>query len=461
MIKKLINKYKKSSVIFKASVWFVLVTIIDNAISILTHPFVNRILSVEQVGINNVYSTWKTVLRIVATFNLFCGVYEVFLVDYKDDQNQVRGSLCLLSSIITILFFIPLFIAVVPLSSLLGLKPIYFVVMFISVLSEEIIQFYTVKLRFKYQYIRYSILVISLFFIKSILPSSIASVVLFTLIMKEASFKGITKYWKQSIKFNLPLIPHYLSSILLSSSDKVMLQKLTNEYYVGIYSVVYSFSSLSLIVFTALNNSYTPWAYNALKEKNYNELKKKTNTIVFISILFCSLLMLFAPEGVFILGGKEYLQALPIVPVLICGTFFSSFYFIFSNVEFINKKTKAAFPITLCGSILNIGLNWWLVPMLGYEAAAYTTLIGYVFIAICHYVYSRYITKEAVYDIKTICFMLFLLFTITIGSIFIYKTVFWVRYLIIVLFGLLFIFVVLKYLKKQKRAVSDNEKDNI
>ena len=31
--------------------------------------------------------------------------------------------------------------------------------------------------------------------------------------------------------------------------------------------------------------------------------------------------MLFAPEGVFILGGEDYLQALPIVPVLICGIF--------------------------------------------------------------------------------------------------------------------------------------------
>jgi len=229
-----------------------------------------------------------------------------------------------------------------------------------------------------------------------------------------------------------------------------MLQYLTSDYYVGIYSVVYSFSSLSLIVFTALNNSYTPWAYNAIEEKRYDELKKKTNAIVFISVLFCALLMLFAPEGIYILGGKEYLQALPIVPILICGTFFSSFYFIFSNVEFINKKTKMTFPITLTGALINIGLNWWLISAIGYEAAAYTTLIGYLFIAFCHYAYSRYVAKENIFDMKTILLLLLGLGVCTIGCIFVYQIVFWARYMLIFLCGVSFIFFVYKFFAKKR-----------
>jgi O-antigen/teichoic acid export membrane protein len=472
MIKKLINKYKNSNIIFKASVWFVLVSIVDNAISALTQPFVNRILTVDQVGIYNVYNTWATIFRIVATFNLFCGVYEVFLVDNKDDHKQVRGSLCVLSTLLTTIFFVIVFAIISPLSSLLELKPQYFVVMFLFVLSEEIIQFYIVQLRFTYKYVRYSVFVVTLFFIKSVLtillayfltddrvlgrilgltvPMFMVALVLFIIILKNSSMKDITKYWKQGIKFNLPLIPHYLSSILLASSDKVMLQYLTSDYYVGIYSVVYSFSSLSLIVFTALNNSYTPWAYNAIEEKRYDELKKKTNAIVFISVLFCALLMLFAPEGIYILGGKEYLQALPIVPILICGTFFSSFYFIFSNVEFINKKTKMTFPITLTGALINIGLNWWLISAIGYEAAAYTTLIGYLFIAFCHYAYSRYVAKENIFDMKTILLLLLGLGVCTIGCIFVYQIVFWARYMLIFLCGVSFIFFVYKFFAKKR-----------
>lgn len=463
--------------VFKASVWFVLVSIVDNAISVLTQPFVNRILTVEQVGIFNVYNTWATIFRIVATFNLFCGVYEVFLVDHKDDQNQVRGSLCILSTIITCSFFLIAFIFINPLSSLLGIKPIYLILMFFFVLSEEIIQFYIVQLRFTYKYVHYSVFVVSLFLIKSILtvllsyfivddrvfgriigltaPMFLIAAIIFVVIARKTSFRNLTSYWSKGLKFNLPLIPHYLSTILLSSSDKVMIQHLlieNSEYFVGLYSVVYSFSSLSLIVFTAINNSYTPWAYNALKEKKYEELRKKTNIIIFVSILFCVLLMLFAPEGVYILGGEEYLVALSIVPILVCGTFFSSFYFIFSNVEFINKKTKAAFPITLFGALINIGLNWWLITKIGYEAAAYTTLIGYLFIAICHYIYSRIVAKENIFDMKTILLLLLLLGGCTVGSIFAYKLIFWARYILIFVIGIVFVIFLLLFFKKKKQA---------
>lgn len=484
--KKLITKYKESNVVFKASVWFVIVSILDSAISILTQPIVNRILTVEQVGIYNVYNTWATIITIVATFNLFCGVFEVFLVDHKEDRDQVRGSLCVLSTLFTIGFFAIVFIFIKPLSTWLGLKPIYFVLMFVFILAQEIIQFYIVQLRFAYRYIAFTLFVVTLFLFKSVLtillayfvtsdrvfgriigliiPMVIAAVVLFILMLRKTSFKQITKYWKKAIIFNLPLIPHYLSSVLLASSDKVMIQQLVGEFSVGIYSVVYSFSSLSLLFFTAINNSYTPWAYTTLKEKRYKELNQTTDIIVFLSIVFCGLLMLMAPEGVYILGGEEYLIALPIVPILICGTFFSSFYFIYANIEFLNKKTQFVFPITLVGTLLNIGLNWLLIPKLGYEIAAYTTLIGYAFIAVAHYVVSRIIAKEKVFDIKITCLLLLALGGMTVGSIFIYKVAFWIRYILVALFLVLFIVFVIFYMKKRKEkamvAISESASEN-
>ncbi|MBO4693934.1 MAG: polysaccharide biosynthesis protein [Clostridia bacterium] len=466
------NRYKNADVVFKASIWFVLVTVVDSAISVITQPFVNRILTEEQVGIYNIYNTWISVFRVIITLNLFCGVYDVLLVENKDDQNSVQSSLFVLSSIITAAFFVIVLLALKPVSFLLGLKPIYMIVMFISIFSEMVMQFYIVPLRINYKYIQYAIYVMGAFFVKSILtvllayyiksdrvlgrilgfalPMLILAVVFIILMVREKSNKGVTKYWKQSLKFNLPLIPHYLSTIILASSDKVMLQHLSSEYYVGIYSVVYAFSSLSLIIFTAINNSYTPWAYEALREKNYPALRKRTNLIIFVSVLFCLMLMLFAPEGVYILGGKSYLKALPIVPILICGIFFSSFYFIFSNVEFINKRTKIVFPITLLGSAVNIGLNWLLIPKYGYFAAAYTTLIGYVIIAVCHYFYSRHILKDRAFDMRTLLMIILLLAAGTVASIILYNSVFWMRYLMILVFGVLFVILFKKTLKTKK-----------
>ena len=469
MIKKLISKYKESDVVFKASIWFVLVTVINNAASLLTQPFINRILTVEEVGIYGVYLTWNSILSILATFNLCYGVLEVLITKNKEDADTVVGSLSSASSIIWMIFFALVFIFINPVSELLGLKPIYLFVLALTVWGDAIVMFWSVKQRFFYKYQRFSALMVSLFVAKCLLsvvlayffedrvlgrilgmciPPLCAAVVLFILSIKKISFKSLTKYWKHGIRFNLPLIPHYLSSVLLASSDKVMIQHLLGESDAGFYSIAYTFSGLALIVFGAVNNAYTPTAYELIRQKNYNELSKKTKPIIFIAIAFSILLMLMAPEGIFILGGEKYLHVLPIVPVLILGIFFSSFYFIFSNIEFIYEKTNFVFPITVIGAGLNIVLNYIFIPLFGYGAAAYTTLISYVIVALCHYLVTLFILKRNAYPMQSICIYLVILIAATAVMPLIYNLYFVIRYLIVLCTVAILGFAVIRYLKK-------------
>ncbi len=465
-----IKKYKNADVIFKATIWFVLVTVVDNCISIITQPFVNRILTVEDVGVYHVFTTWTGFLRIVASFSLYCGVYEVLLGENKKEQKQLQGSLCILSVLFMAVCFGIVAVFINPVSSQLQLKPAYILLMFFMIFSDVVIQFFLIPFRYDYKYITFSVFTVGLFLVKSITtiacaylfvsdrvfgrifglvaPSFILATIFFIIIIKNTKFKSLTKYWKEGVKFNIPLIPHYLSSILLDSSDKVMIQKFAGEFYVGLYSLAYSFANLSKIIFTAINNSYTPWAYDAIRQKNYSDLKKKTNTIIFISIMFCIALMLMAPEGILILGGQKYMQALNLVPVLVAGTFLSSFYFVFSNVAFVYKKTKMVFPITITGALLNISLNFIFIPLFGYEAAAYTTFIGYLYISGCHYLYSRKVAGQSAFDIKAIIGMIIMLTGAMFACMLIYKIHFILRYLLVA--ALAFITVMLFYKNGKK-----------
>ena len=76
-----------------------------------------------------------------------------------------------------------------------------------------------------------------------------------------------------------------------------MIQKITNENDAGLYTVAYSYASLALIVFSALNNSYTPMAMKSIKEKTYKKLADVTDIIILLSVLFSVFMMLLAPEG--------------------------------------------------------------------------------------------------------------------------------------------------------------------
>ena len=476
VVKALINKYKNSSVIFKASLWFVFVTVINNGVSVLTQPFINRILTVKQVGIFGIYQTWSSIFSVIATLYLSGGVSEVLLTKNKEDSNQIVASLSVLTILIWGIFFGICLIFIKPISILLRLKPIYLIVLAVTIIGDALIQFWCVQKRFFYNYKSYSVLMIGLFVIKAVtsillsywwrsdrilgriiglcLPALLVAVVLFILMARRLCFKRITQYWWKAVKFNIPLIPHYLSSILLASSDKIMIQRFVGETGVGLYTLAYSFSSLSLIVFGALNNAYTPHSLKLIKDENYTELSSTTKPIVLLSVVFSLFLVFLAPEGILILGGKKYLKTLDIVPILIVGIFISSFYFIFSNVEFLYEKTKWIFPITLLGAGLNILLNWLFIPRFGYKVAAYTTLFSYIAVAACHYFVSFKILKRNIYPMKSICFYVLLLIVGAIGAIFLYKLQFWIRYAILLALCAGSVIATICYLKKKKATLN-------
>ncbi|MBQ7376374.1 MAG: polysaccharide biosynthesis protein [Clostridia bacterium] len=473
MIKKLLQKYRDSDVIFKASVWFVVVTVINNAASLITQPFVNRILSVEEVGIYGVYLTWNSIFTILATFNLCTGPLEVLITKHRDDSERVVASLSSISSLIWAIFFAVIFIFIKPVSLLLGLKPIYILVLALTVWGDAIVIFWSVKKRFFYKYQQFSVLMASVFVTKSILsvilayffedkllgrtvgmciPPLCVAIILFVSNLKNVGLKGLTKYWKRAFFFALPLIPHYLATILLSSSDKIMIQHLVNDEAVGLYSLAYTLSGLALIIFGALNSAYTPTAYELIRQKNYEELSKKTKPIILIEVAISIALMFMAPEGIYILGGEKYMISLPIVPVLVLGIFFSSFYSIFSSVEFIYEKNKVIFPITILGAGLNIILNYILIPIIGYEAAAYTTLICYLIIALCHYLATLWILRRNAYPMGTICLYLAVL-VLTAGVMpLIYKVHFLIRYAIAIATAAVCGILLLRSLKKKPTA---------
>ena len=442
-IKKLLTTYRNSNIVVRAGIWFLLVTVIDKGIAVITQPIVNRILSVEEVGVFGVYNSWRSVFAVLATFNLFGGILEVHLTKTPEEKNDVVASLCSLSLLISLIFWFVFFLFGNQLSAFLGLKKIYLVFMALAITAETIIHFWTVPKRFEYLYKPYALLIVGLFIVKTTasvlltyflkedrvlgrivglaVPPLIVAVVLLVQIIYRGQKSRLTAYWKHGFLFNLPLIPHYLSSILLASSDKIMIQKLSGKADAGLYTVAYSFSSLALIVFNALNNTYNPISMKAIKSKNYSALRKSTELIIILSVGFSVLMMLLAPEGIWLLGGDKYLGTVDIIPVLIVGIYFSSFYFVFSNVEFVYEKNKLIFPITLCGAVINIGLNYYLIPILGYKAAAYTTFIGYLFIAVSHYLVSRKILGEDIYNIKRIIVILTALFLGSFVSMILYR----------------------------------------
>ena len=156
-----------------------------------------------------------------------------------------------------------------------------------------------------------------------------------------SNLKGNSKVFDKyiaidAIKYNLPLIPYYLSMVLLNSSDKIMIQKIYGYEETAIYSIAYSISMMIFIVSGALNLAIQPWLFKKIKN---NENKKNTSFIKIATVLVsvcCCMAVIVAPELIEIFGGKNYITAIWVMPPLILSVFVMFIYQQFVNVLFLS-----------------------------------------------------------------------------------------------------------------------------
>ncbi len=447
-IRVLLHKYKTMNYQAKAGIWFVFCNFLQKGISFITIPIFTRILSTEDYGLTNLFSTWSSLLVIFATLNLSGGVYSRGLLEFnhKKFTSAVQGLATLCSLIVTILVLIfqDFFTQV----SGLPAPAIYVMCVYFFVIAG--INLWTVKQRFIYKYKALIVATIAnsvistVFGLLAVLLSSgnkgeakviwstigIIAVALPFYIYNFAKGKTFfdKKMWKYSLSFNLPLLPHYLSNLILHQSDRIMIGWFTGTADVALYSVAYSVSSIVKVLTDAINQAMMPWRYQNMKKKNYSLINK-----VSISLLVCvagvvAIANLLAPEIIHLFGGATYAEAIWVIPPIMLSVFFIFIYGMFAHIEFYFLKTKFMMVASVISAALNIALNYIFIQQFGYIACAYTSLFCYAVYTLFHYLYMRHVCKKEIgitniYNTRSIISVILATFAVTALSAALYDFV--------------------------------------
>jgi O-antigen/teichoic acid export membrane protein len=243
------------------------------------------------------------------------------------------------------------------------------------------------------------------------------------------------EYWSYALKYNIPLIPHYLSLIVLGQSDRIMISKYCGVDKTAIYNLAYQVSMLMGIFVNAINSSFVPWLYKKLKEKEYVGIRKISNRLCMAIAAMTLMAIMIAPEIVRILGTEEYLEAIWIIPAVAISTYFTFIYGLFCGVEFYYGATKYVMIASTTGAILNIFLNATFIPIFGFIAAGYTTLFCYLVFMVMHFLFMVKICRKEtkgnlIYDIKFIVWDCVILCACGGVCLILYK-VYLIRYIVI------------------------------
>lgn len=481
MFNKILEKYKGMSLPVKAALWYTICNFLNKGIALLTMPIFTRLLTEEQYGIYSIYQSWTNILIIFSSLNIFMSSYIKGLIKYKDDQENFTTSQIGLILMITMLIGTICFFNINLVEKILNIPKLLIFGMFIELLSMPILELWLARERFDYKYKSIIFVTIGLN-ILSILVSIITIVLtnykieakvfsnafirfifimpLFYFFIKKSKKFFDWNYWKYALVFNLPLIPHYLSNFVLTQSDRIMIGRYVGNSEAAFYSIAYTISTVLVLLITATNNALTPYIYKSLEKKEIEGIKKNTNQIIIIMAVLVLIVMIFAPEIIYVFAGKNYMDAIYVIPPITASVFFIYIYSLFSNVEYYYQRTFLIAMATSICAVLNIVLNYFFINKFGYYAAGYTTLICYLFLSLFHFcAYKIVLRKEMpnvknLYDIKLIVsisifilvYMFFMLLTYR------YILLKYLLFIVIVIFAILFRKVIINVVKSSLKS---------
>ena len=427
-VKTLKGKYKSLPVQVRASFWFLICSFLQKGIGMLTTPIFTRLMTTAEYGQFNVFSSWHAIAGIIVGLSLTAGVHQQGLVKFNDERAIFSSSLQGLSTTLVALWLMVFLLFQVFWERTLELTTVQILSMLILIWTSSVFGFWANEQRMLY---RYGMLVIITLVVSVATPALgivfmfyaedkvtariigmvIASIIGYTWMFIAQIRKGRVffskHFWKYALLFNLPLLPHYLSIIILASSDRIMIERMIGADEAGIYSLAYSVSLIMTLFNSALMQTLNPWMYQKIRDKKEKELAPVAySTLVCIAVVNL-ILILLAPEVVAVFAPKAYHEAIWVIPPVAMSVFFMYCYDLFAKFAFYYEKTKFIMTASVLGAVSNIVLNYVFINRYGYIAAGYTTLICYIIYAIGHYYFMRKICKEFCdgrypYDTKTI-----------------------------------------------------------
>ena len=197
--------------------------------------------------------------------------------------------------------------------------------------------------------------------------------------------KGISlSMASEMARYGFPMIVGFLTFWLLSVSDRYILELFRGSQEVGIYSASYAITegSLSLLlgvfIVAAGPIAMQIWEKQGVPASQ-EFLTKLTRYILLMSLPAAVGLSVLAKPIIHVFVAPDYYEGYRIIPLVASALFFSGVAYSFALIFSYIKKTYLFMILAVVAALLNIGLNFLLVPRYGYMAAAMTTLIAYSF----------------------------------------------------------------------------------
>ena len=187
------------------------------------------------------------------------------------------------------------------------------------------------------------------------------------------------KLYKQLLRYAMPVMLAGIAFTINEVFDKIILTRLAGEAEAGIYGACYKLGVFMTLFATAYRMGVEPFFFREAKKEN-KEKQYADVTYFFValaSVIYLGVMVFLQPIAEIFLRDEIYREGLIIVPFVLLGALFLGVYHNLSVWYKITDRTYIGAVISGLGALITLGLNSYLIPQMGYIAAAIATLAAY------------------------------------------------------------------------------------
>lgn len=267
------------------------------------------------------------------------------------------------------------------------------------------------------------------------ISNCLASFISFILLIPQFSqfrFNIDFKVLKRMLVYGFPVMIGGLAGMVNETFDRIALKHLVTipdnitdtakiaEYkmsQIGIYGACYKLSIVISLFIQAFKFAAEPFFFSKMKQQDAKKSYSEVMTAFVIFLCFIFLVVMGYIDLFQYFMGKDYRIGIMVVPILLMANIFLGIYYNLSIWYKVSDKTKYGAYIALIGAVITLIGNYFLVPILGYKGAAWTTLICYFVISLlCYFIGQKF--YPVAYKVKRIAF--YILFSLGLYSVMYY-----------------------------------------
>jgi O-antigen/teichoic acid export membrane protein len=185
-------------------------------------------------------------------------------------------------------------------------------------------------------------------------------------------------------RYGMPVVALAFANIVLAASDRFLIEYFLGASAVGVYSAGYKIIETGIMLFV---NFLMLAAFPALVETFEKSGRTQTQALmqdllgVFLGLVFPVLVgsIVLAKEIVGTILGSAYFEVSTCVPWIAAGAFFMGLSMFYNKSFELAERTSMLLILYTAAAALNVVLNLFMIPRLGIEGAAFSTLAAYAF----------------------------------------------------------------------------------